>query len=74
MENEQADTGRDCRTCLAGSNSQARTGTGKYYFPPLQLTTSRIGNLTRLALALVICDDHTFIHTFPFVAFDQRLS
>ena len=37
--NEQADTGRDCRTRLARPNSQARTGTGnnsfslfKYYF------------------------------------------
>ena len=27
---EQADAGRDCRTRLARSNSQARTGTGKY--------------------------------------------
>ena len=33
VENEQADARRDCRTCLARSNSQARTGTGKYYFP-----------------------------------------
>ena len=30
--NEHADVGRDCRTCLARSNSQARTGTGKYSF------------------------------------------
>ena len=29
---EQADAGRDCRTRLARSNSQARTRTGKYYF------------------------------------------
>ena len=28
---------------------------------PVQLTTSRIGNLTRLILALAICDDHTYI-------------
>ena len=27
---EQANAGRDCRTCLARPNSQARTGTGKY--------------------------------------------
>ena len=27
---EQADAGRECRTCLVGPNSQARTGTGKY--------------------------------------------
>ena len=29
---EQADTGRDSRTRLARPISQARTGTGKYYF------------------------------------------
>ena len=29
VENEQADAGRDDRTCLAKTNSQARTGTGK---------------------------------------------
>ena len=29
---EQADAGRDCRTRLARSNSQARTRTGKYSF------------------------------------------
>ena len=28
---------------------------------PVQLTTSRIGNLTRLILTLAICDDHTHI-------------
>ena len=40
-------------------------GQGKQIISPLQLTTSRIGNLTRLILTLVICDDHiyiTFIH------------
>ena len=33
---------------------------------PVQLTTSRIGNLTRLILFLLqysLCDDHTCIHT-----------
>ena len=30
---EQADTGRDCRTRLTRSNSQARTGTGSIHFP-----------------------------------------
>ena len=29
---EQADAGRDCRTRLARSNSQARTRTGRYSF------------------------------------------
>ena len=51
---EQADAGRDCRTRLARSNSRARTGTGKYSFFPVQLTTSKIANLTRLTLTLAI--------------------
>ena len=49
-------------------NSQARTGTGEYSFFPVELTTSRIGNLTRLILA--ICDDHTcsvLCVFFPFI-------
>ena len=50
VENEQADAGRDGRTRLERSNSQARTATttGEYSFCPVQLRTSRIGNLTRL--------------------------
>ena len=32
VENEQAEAGRDGRTCLAGPNSQARTGTGECSF------------------------------------------
>ena len=53
---EQADAGRDCRTRLARPNSQARTGTGTHIIFPLQLTMTRIGNLT-----LAICDDHTYM-------------
>ena len=45
VENEQADAGREGQTCLARSNFQARTGTGKTIFP-VQPTTSRIGNHT----------------------------
>ena len=59
---EQADAGRDCQTRLARPNSQARTRTGKYSFFPFQLTTSRIGNLTRLVNTLAIC---VTIHTSP---------
>ena len=66
---EQVDAGRDCRTRLSRPNSQARTGAGKYSFSPVQLTTSRIGNLIRLILTFAICDDHTYIwllhSTFP---------
>ena len=43
---EQADAGRDGRTRLARSNSQARTGTGDFFFP-VRLTTRKIGNFTR---------------------------
>ena len=51
---EQADAGRDCRTRVARLNSQAPTLTGKYSFS-VQLTTSRIGNLTQLIHNLAIC-------------------
>ena len=48
LENEQADAGPDGRTRLARPNSQARTGTDKEIFVfSVQLTASRIGNLTR---------------------------
>ena len=58
---EQADAGRDCRNRLARPNSQARTRTGEYSFSlVVQLTTSRIGNLTRLIHTLAIC---VTIHT-----------
>ena len=52
---EQADAGRNCRTRLARPNSQARTETGEISIFPVQLTTSRTGNLTRLIHTLAIC-------------------
>ena len=52
---EQADAGRDCRTCVERPNSLARTRIGISFFFPVQLTTSRIGNLTRLIHTLAIC-------------------
>ena len=56
---EQADARRDCQTRLARRNSQAQTGRGIFL---VQLTRSRIGNLTRLIHTLVICMcDHTII-------------
>ena len=48
---EQADAGRHCGTRLARPSSQARTGTEIFIFS-LQLTTSRLGNLTRLTYTL----------------------
>ena len=62
----QADTGRDCRTRLARPNFQARTVTEENSCFPVQLTTSRTGNLTRLPVgpySFYIDDDHTYIHT-----------
>ena len=40
---EQADSGRDCRTLLARSNSQTRTGNEEMFIFSAQLTTSKIG-------------------------------
>ena len=63
---EQADAGRDCRTRLARPNSQARTRTGEYsiFIFPVQLTTSRIGNLTRLIHTLAMCMTIPYIHVY----------
>ena len=50
---EQTDTERDDGIRLARPDSQARTATEKYVFFPVQLTMSRIGNLTRLIHTLI---------------------
>ena len=50
---EHVDAGRECRTRLARPNSQARMGTWKYSFSLVQLTTTRIDNLTRLIHTLL---------------------
>ena len=36
-------------------------GDREILFFPVQLTTNRIGNLTRLIFTLAKCDDHTYI-------------
>ena len=54
IKNEQANAGRDGQTCLARPNSPLRTGSGRaknIFFT--QLTTSRIGDLTRLIHTLL---------------------
>ena len=38
--------------------SGANADRGMFIFP-IQLATSRVGNLTRLIVILAICDDHT---------------
>ena len=59
---EQADAGRDCRTRLARPISQARNS--EIFIFSVQLTTSRIGNLTRLMLFLLyVMAIHTYTHT-----------
>ena len=63
MEKEQADAGLDDRTRLARPNSQARTETGKMINFSVQLTTSRIDNLTRLIHTLLyVMSIHAYIH------------
>ena len=45
---EQADAGRDCRIRLAIPNFSGANADREILIFPAQLTTSRIGNLTRL--------------------------
>ena len=62
---EQADAGRDCRTCLVRPSSQGANEDREKIIFPVQMTTSSVGNLTRLILTLAICDDRTtYIHTY----------
>ena len=59
---ERADAGRNCQTLLARPNSQARTADREIMLIfPVQLTTSRIGDLTRLIHTLAVC---VAIHTY----------
>ena len=57
---EQAEAGRDCRTRLETNFSGANGDRGIFIFP-VQLTTSRIGNFTRLNHTLLYV---TAIHTY----------
>ena len=43
------------------TNSSGADGDREKIIFPVQLTTSRIGNLVRLILTLAICDDHTYL-------------
>ena len=56
-EVDQADAERDCRTRLAKPSKfpGANGGCREILIFPLQLTTSRIGSLTRLIHTLAIC-------------------
>ena len=79
---EQADAGRDCRTRLARPNSQARTNADREIFIfPVQLTTCKTDNATRLIHTLVIwVTIHASAPTitrvssvFPFVSLEMSL-
>ena len=51
--------GNDMAVCDPFPNFSGANGDREKIIFPVQLTTSRIGNLTRLILTLAICDDHT---------------
>ena len=55
---EQADAGRDGRTRLARPKSQARTGTGEYYFP-CSADHEQDWQPYPVDPYSAICDDHT---------------
>ena len=61
---EQADAGRDGWTRLARPNSQARTGTGEYYFP-CSADHEQDWQPYPVDPYSAICDDHTYIHRPP---------
>ena len=61
VENERANVGWDGRTRLARPNFQARTRTVTKSFFPIQRTTSRIGNNTRLIQTLLKVLDHIYV-------------
>ena len=60
---EQADAGRDGCIRLARPNSQARTGTGQYYFP-CSADHKQDWQPYPVDQYSAICDDHTYIHTY----------
>ena len=59
-ENEQADAGLDGEMSRETNFSGANGYRDNTFACPVQLTTSRIGNLTRL-IHLAICDDHVYL-------------
>ena len=52
---EQADAGWDCRTRLVRPISGTNNADREIFIFPVQLTTFRTGNLTRLIRTLAIC-------------------
>ena len=65
---KKADAGRDCRTLSRKTKFSGANADRENIIFPVQLATSRIGNLTRLIHTLAICDDLTrLIHTLCMV-------
>ena len=62
-QNERADAGWEGRTCLATSNSQARTGTGKNIFPFSSDHEQQNWQPYSVDPNSAINDDHTYIHS-----------
>ena len=58
VDNEQTDAGQDGGSRLARRNSQARTGTGKYYLADNEL------DYQPYPVDPYSGDQHTYIHTF----------
>ena len=52
---EQADAGRDCRNPSRETKFSGVNADREILIFPVQLTTCRIGNLTRLIHTLVVC-------------------
>ena len=68
-------TERDDRTRLVRPNSQARTGTGKYFiFFPVKLTTKRIDNYTELVDTQSSASaDHAYISSCLYISLLEPL-
>ena len=58
---EQAEAGPDCRTPSRETKFSGANGDREKSIFPVQLNTSRIGNLTQLIHTLPICEDYTYI-------------
>ena len=64
---EQADAGRDCRTMSRETKFSGANADREIFIFPVQLTTSRIGNLTRLVHTLLyVMTIHTYLVTIHF--------
>ena len=66
MENEHADAGGGRLNPSRGTKFSGANGDREIFIFPVQLTTSRFGNLTRLihTQLFVMIIQHTYIHTY----------